>query len=811
MRIESIKRLARLWPCLLLVLAMLLGFHIADRINRSADAHILQIAKANASLFQQQIENKATRVRESFKALATSPVFSEAWDEQDAVTLLHEINNITRFLERIGAVEQIILKTSADRSVVNLSATQTRLPNTLAENPGQGSPLRLTEGGELFLLTEIPFNGSSSTGHLHIWQTANPEHLAGATTSDIWAALTLSKETGSTRIQADLLSQPPDGVEWSTLIECRTIQNTPCLFFRHAEHIFAGAALTPITLHPSNANRGLAWLQDVTEIVSPIYKMAHLCFGLASFMGVLTLITGTLLLKKSHHQLCAESLQIERDAALAKINQSAIEKEGLSQQLQIELEHQKKLKETQNAMQTRMDKQTTTLAELRALVDTLKAELDGPPSAGSSIATSQAQATITELKGLLQQCNSALEAAHQEQNETLAEVRSLEKRLDAARKDVTRQEELMINQNAGSTVLEEQIEQLKKQNAELEARVMGLQQAYMTTLEEFQTYRENFEVQESRKNSTAPMPPQMEFNLGAVKPIRLLKEIELPSIINRLKERLVARKSGDAEFNLRTVCEKAVVSQERTAQKSGLELALRLCPGTVEEVVGDPVTLELLLINLLRFNSLATSDGFVPIEVSVEVIDDKSGELILSIQNNGCSRSLHPWTNWVANPHQADCHENEVAAKWCANLISRAGGRIAVDNKLPHVSCQLILPIKLSGPAIPKPGPFSGETVAVMYTNKKSRDMVSEQLRAWGLQVEEIKSATELTPSVRALVIEESLRRSEELGVISDGNPELPILLGDINRSKKFLSQLTQAIGYETLPITQIDLFGSNT
>jgi hypothetical protein len=330
----------------------------------------------------------------------------------------------------------------------------------------------------------------------------------------------------------------------------------------------------------------------------------------------------------------------------------------------------------------------------------------------------------------------------------------------------------------------------------------------MSTLEEFQAYREAFELQQWQKKPEGPQPPQMEFNLGAAKPTRLQKEIELPPIVTRMNERLVARKSANSLFNLRKVCEKAIASQERDAAQSGLELALRLIPNTTEILAGDPVALELLIANFLRFNTLATSDGFVTIEASVDPTDDKSGEMIIAISNHGCSRSLHPWTDWIDNPYQADCHETEVAAGWCAQLITRLGGRFEADDVLPRIACRLMIPVQLTRtPTKTESGPFNGELAAVV-SNQTHRQIISEQLTAWGLNIDDATDVSEMSPNARLLIVDDFVRQSDELAAVAEENPELPIVLSDVNRSERFLKQLMRALEYEAPDKEESDLFG---
>ena len=245
MRTDLLKRLARLWPSLLLALLAFFMFHSARKLNASADLQIVKAAQRNAALFQQETRVKKARVTESFSALTTAPGFIDAWDKKDAVSLLHEINSITRFLERIGSAEQVVLLNEADRDIVNLSAAETRLPNALAANPGKGSPFRLSEAGDLFLLGAINFNGSSENGTLQVWQSANPETIPGVSENDLWAIITLPKQKDATTLGATLLHQPentPSG-EWDAMINRRQINEVPCLTVERGGRIYAGAAL----------------------------------------------------------------------------------------------------------------------------------------------------------------------------------------------------------------------------------------------------------------------------------------------------------------------------------------------------------------------------------------------------------------------------------------------------------------------------------------------------------------------------------------------------------------------------------------
>ena len=220
---DLIKRLPRLLPSLLLALLAFSMLHSARKLQRAADEQMLTAAERNAALFQQEISTKNKRVTECFSALTTAPTFIDAWDQQEAMDLLNEISNITRFLERIHSAEQIILRDRSHQSIVNLSAAQTRLPNELAENPGEGQSLRLSQAGDLFLLSSIAFKGTLEKGTLDVWQTVDPHTIPGSDADALWATIAPPKQKNATELQAVLLAQPENSTstEWDAVVERR--------------------------------------------------------------------------------------------------------------------------------------------------------------------------------------------------------------------------------------------------------------------------------------------------------------------------------------------------------------------------------------------------------------------------------------------------------------------------------------------------------------------------------------------------------------------------------------------------------------
>jgi hypothetical protein len=693
------KQLARFSPSLILILLALCLFQSARKLNRAADGALLQTAFDNSALYKDQLETQSNVATQSLEALTTSSGFIESWNQRDTIGLLHEISGAVRFLERIGAAEQIILRNDAGEILVNLSSAETRLPPELAERTDVADTFYLTEqDGEVFSVTTIPFKGDTINGTLQVWQSIDLQSR-----NALWAALNELMERDATQVNATLLLQPENSTfdDWQLTLARKKAGELPYLVLEHDDQFYAGNPLQMLTLYPSGKSSGLIRMQKTDGTTATVQIAAHRTIYSGIVLLLLAIPIGFLLLKKcrhcGEHQQQAESRQIELEEARASLAKRNTEAEELQLKLTELLTAQTESSETQKALQSRINTLEATLSEYQALTDTLQAELsDGSGNPADSLELDKAYTTISELKGLLEQCNSALAASHKEQNEQLSKIQTLEQRLETARQDVKKQEQLLINKDAGSSNAKKDVDQLKKQNASMEARIISLQQSYMASLEEFQAYREEFELQQARQKPSRPMPPQMEFSLGVSEPMRPQKEVELPAIVNRLRERLVARKSLPAPFNLQKICEKAMASQERDAQRHGLEFTLNLASETPDELAGDPLSLQLLIANLLRFNAEGTSDGTVAIGIAVNAKPNNEYELSIQLKNSGCSRSLHPWTDWIANPHQADCHENEIAAEWCSQLITRLGGKFAPNATSKKIEFNIVLPVQLT-------------------------------------------------------------------------------------------------------------------
>lgn len=305
MQTDLLKKLARLGPSILIAILAIFLFQSARNSTSAVNAKIARTLTQNSELFAQQIENKKATALDSFKSLTQSPAFLAAWDQQDAMSLFLEIDSITRFLGQMGAADRIILVDAANRNVVDLSAPESRLPDTLTKTKTGADSLFQTEGGDLFQLTLIPVKGTNQNGTLRVWQQIIPEQGIPDALKGIWGSTGTQENEIETAANVALFD-PLDDMQ-SALFERQASGDTTYLCAEHNNRIYVGNTLKSLILDVSGTQGEIVRAVEVTADIALLRATGQRC-NLFGFVFLLLAVgTGVM-----HLRPCGTCLMYEQ-------------------------------------------------------------------------------------------------------------------------------------------------------------------------------------------------------------------------------------------------------------------------------------------------------------------------------------------------------------------------------------------------------------------------------------------------------------------------------------------------------------------
>jgi|HubBroStandDraft_4_1064222.scaffolds.fasta_scaffold22281_2 signal transduction histidine kinase/DNA-binding response OmpR family regulator len=219
-------------------------------------------------------------------------------------------------------------------------------------------------------------------------------------------------------------------------------------------------------------------------------------------------------------------------------------------------------------------------------------------------------------------------------------------------------------------------------------------------------------------------------------------------------------------FNLRDHLEEAVKSLALRAHAKGLELVLEVESNVPEYLVGDPVRLRQVVINLVGNAVKFTASGEVSVTARLESINDTQVGLSFAVQDSGIGIPLEKQLAIFEPFSQADGSTTRrfggtgLGLTISARLVQLMGGTIWVDSQPGLGSC---FHFTASFGAATETGPpdadewsLAGTPVLVVDDNAVNRRILTELLRRWHLQ-----PIVVATGAMEALVL---LRQASERG-----------------------------------------------
>ncbi|MFO0902081.1 MAG: response regulator [Pirellulales bacterium] len=203
-------------------------------------------------------------------------------------------------------------------------------------------------------------------------------------------------------------------------------------------------------------------------------------------------------------------------------------------------------------------------------------------------------------------------------------------------------------------------------------------------------------------------------------------------------------------FDLSELLNDSLKTFSLRAHAKGIELACEVAPGVPETLVGDPVRLRQVLVNLVGNAVKFTDCGEVLVEAAVEAQADQAVVLRFSVIDTGVGIPADKVQVVFDAFTQADASTTRryggtgLGLTIARRIVEHAGGRIWVESELGCGSrFHFTLPMQI-GMSLPKTRPdadrLRGLPVLVVDDNATNRRILEETLCNWG--VEPVMSAS---------------------------------------------------------------------
>nr|MBF6571632.1 response regulator [Candidatus Binataceae bacterium] len=210
----------------------------------------------------------------------------------------------------------------------------------------------------------------------------------------------------------------------------------------------------------------------------------------------------------------------------------------------------------------------------------------------------------------------------------------------------------------------------------------------------------------------------------------------------------------EVDFELTRVAESAAERVAEQARRKGLELTVSIDSDAAQFLRGDPGRLRQILINLLSNAVKFTPAGEVSLSVSKLHEDPKRTELRFEVRDTGIGipeDKLHllfqPFTQVDASTTRL-YGGTGLGLSIVRQMVEQMGGTIAVTS-IPEVgstfwfTMNFARQIDVSQPASERFALLSGQKVLIVDDHESSRQVLSAQTSAWGMDASGAGSAGE--------------------------------------------------------------------
>jgi PAS domain S-box-containing protein len=200
-------------------------------------------------------------------------------------------------------------------------------------------------------------------------------------------------------------------------------------------------------------------------------------------------------------------------------------------------------------------------------------------------------------------------------------------------------------------------------------------------------------------------------------------------------------------FSLETCIEEAIETVSTTASEKHLDLAARITAEVPSSVVGDSLRLRQVLVNLLGNAVKFTPSGEVKLEVSASPMEPGRVLLDFKVTDSGIGIAPNQIDQLFKAFHQEDSSTSRrfggsgLGLAISKRLVELMGGTISVSSRQAEgsvFSFQISMPVADEPKATVEPIPFPdllGRRVLVVDTHSFSRQVITELLERWGMDV----------------------------------------------------------------------------
>ncbi len=291
-------------------------------------------------------------------------------------------------------------------------------------------------------------------------------------------------------------------------------------------------------------------------------------------------------------------------------------------------------------------------------------------------------------------------------------------------------------------------------------------------------------------------------------------------------------------FHLHNLVKGVLVNLTLPAHQKGLELTVRIAPDVPADVIGDPVRLGQVLINLVGNAIKFTEHGEVCVDVSAGTIVDNRAWLQFSIRDTGIGIALDQQEALFQEFQQAQTSGNRLyggtglGLAVSKSIVTLMGGAIGLKSILGEgTTITFNAPFAMSPrahPTLPAPSEedLYGMPTLVIDDNATNRSILSELTLQWNMKphmcdtgesglAELVRAASEGSP-YRLLLLDEQMPAMDGMEVLDRirRNPALqPAVIMMLNANDQVQSAARcRRLGVETYlikPLSPSDLLAS--
>ena len=197
------------------------------------------------------------------------------------------------------------------------------------------------------------------------------------------------------------------------------------------------------------------------------------------------------------------------------------------------------------------------------------------------------------------------------------------------------------------------------------------------------------------------------------------------------------------------------------AEEKGLEIIFSIAPNVPHHLVGDPLRLGQILLNLTNNAVKFTERGEILISVSSEMLGEGQCRLIFLVRDSGIGMTPEQIQGLFRAFTQADSSITRryggtgLGLAICRQLVNLMNGEISVESTplqgstFRFTACLSVAPL-FANVSMPSSIDFHGKHTLVVDDNDVAREILSSMLGAVGFEVETAASGAEAIERVRA-------------------------------------------------------------